>query len=1034
MTPFSFIPVVHTAAVLAALSLMFSCVEKKMSLQEAKQVSVSMRQTDLTPPPRSISDILSVLDQPGSFDPELKAELKEAADAPPPETGDDAALAEFYNRRGMSAGKLGRAAQELADKRTALVHARKAGSFPPKKMSRLLRSLASAEVKLGNFRTGQDLCREGIDLFPTAAHYTLMAGTLYKMGNFSEGDRMVEDGIALCNRLAGKSGGLKALKIRSDRARLRAMQLSAKGRHKDAEPHWREVHETMDGLRGKNPSGYLMSFVHLANNLKSQGRLVEAELLVRQGLRLAVAHGGKNSTITAAMTGFFAQVLLKQGRIQDAEKMARASVDAYAAAGLDPGSTRWARAGTLLGEIRFAQSDFQGAHRLFEDVRRDMGDNQYIYNLRIRQNRNVILCRLVLGKTGEAMAAVDDFLTRLAPFYGEKHYRSAEFLAMRGMAHARTGNTALAVRDFSRAMPVLLRGNDEDTDFLKKFRLSLMAEAYMDLMLSLHRSGEGKALGLRPALEIFRTCEYLNTSSVQGALGASGARSAARDPELADLVRKEQDAAKQITALRQSLTDLAAAASPDAAAMASVNTAVDDLTRARQALMDEIDSRFPRYSEFTRPRPRGFREIQALMAPEEAMVVFYPVSDRIYIWGIPKQGPAAFGTAHIAGASLAEAVSRLRRSLAPMPGTFSDIPAFDMDLAASLYQQLFLPVKRSWDTAEDLLVVAPGSLGQIPFSVMPVSAPQTLRDQDLLFDGYRRVDWLIRRVSITRLPSASALFTLRSLPRAPADRMAFLGFGDPVFNPSQMGAPEKGAGGSAPLRGVPLRVRGIRKVEKPKAAEPVSVTLKDLGRLPDTAEEIRSIAAVMGGEGASEIFLGPEASEARVKRTDLSRARVVAFASHGLVPGDLDGLIQPAIALSSPEITGDRSEDGLLQMGEILGLDLNADWVILSACNTGAAGGAGAEAVSGLGQAFFYAGSRALLVTMWSVESTSARKLTTGLFAHQMSDPSLTRARALQAAILDLMDRDALEYEGKKVAAYAHPFFWAPFIVVGDGS
>jgi len=170
-----------------------------------------------------------------------------------------------------------------------------------------------------------------------------------------------------------------------------------------------------------------------------------------------------------------------------------------------------------------------------------------------------------------------------------------------------------------------------------------------------------------------------------------------------------------------------------------------------------------------------------------------------------------------------------------------------------------------------------------------------------------------------------------------------------------------------------------------------------------------------------------------VKNTDLSDRCVIAFASHALVPGDLDGLTQPAIALSSPTLTGD-DEDGLLTMEEVLGLKLNADWVILSACNTAAAGGEGAEALSGLGRAFMYAGSRALLVSMWPVETTSARLLTIGLFRSQQEAKSLGYAGALQKSILDLIDHQELKNQetGKIVASYAHPFFWAPFIVVGE--
>lgn len=118
------------------------------------------------------------------------------------------------------------------------------------------------------------------------------------------------------------------------------------------------------------------------------------------------------------------------------------------------------------------------------------------------------------------------------------------------------------------------------------------------------------------------------------------------------------------------------------------------------------------------------------------------------------------------------------------------------------------------------------------------------------------------------------------------------------------------------------------------------------------------------------------------------------FATQGLVSGDLDGLTQPAFALSNPAVVG-GSGDGQLRMDDVLGLKLKADWVVLSACNTAAADGAGSEAVSGRGRAFFYAGTRALLATPWAVETESAQQLTTELFARQTKSPALSRAEAL---------------------------------------
>ncbi len=196
---------------------------------------------------------------------------------------------------------------------------------------------------------------------------------------------------------------------------------------------------------------------------------------------------------------------------------------------------------------------------------------------------------------------------------------------------------------------------------------------------------------------------------------------------------------------------------------------------------------------------------------------------------------------------------------------------------------------------------------------------------------------------------------------------------------------------------------------------------------------MRGIALALNADLTRDIFVGAAATEGAVKTMDLSGRRVIALATHGLVPGDLNGLTQPALALSAPEVAGGGG-DGLLTMGEILGLKLDADWVVLSACNTAAGQGAGAEAVSGLGRAFFYAGTRALLVSNWPVETTSAKALTTDIFRRQAAGPGLDRAEALRQAMLALIDGPGVvDGEGRTVFFYAHPIFWAPFSLIGDG-
>jgi CHAT domain-containing protein len=133
--------------------------------------------------------------------------------------------------------------------------------------------------------------------------------------------------------------------------------------------------------------------------------------------------------------------------------------------------------------------------------------------------------------------------------------------------------------------------------------------------------------------------------------------------------------------------------------------------------------------------------------------------------------------------------------------------------------------------------------------------------------------------------------------------------------------------------------------------------VRGLPSLPDTADELRQIGAYLGAR-EDDIYLGARATETLVKTLLLNRSKVLAFATHGLVSGELTGLSEPAFVLTPPD-KGTEADDGLLTASEIAQLKLDADWVILSACNTASADEPGAEAFSGLAKAFFYAGARA---------------------------------------------------------------------------
>jgi CHAT domain-containing protein len=198
--------------------------------------------------------------------------------------------------------------------------------------------------------------------------------------------------------------------------------------------------------------------------------------------------------------------------------------------------------------------------------------------------------------------------------------------------------------------------------------------------------------------------------------------------------------------------------------------------------------------------------------------------------------------------------------------------------------------------------------------------------------------------------------------------------------------------------------------------------------LPETAEELCTVASRLNAN-PNDIRLGARATEREIKRLsesgELAQYRIVHFATHGALSGEVTGNSEPGLLLTPPD-TPSEVDDGYLTASEIAGLKLDADWVILSACNTAAGGTEGAQALSGLARAFIYAQARALLVSHWAVNSQATVKLITGALSRIAADKSLSRAEAMRQAMLALIDgNNPIE---------AHPSYWAPFIVVGEGA
>ena len=641
------------------------------------------------------------------------------------------------------------------------------------------------------------------------------------------------------------------------------------------------------------------------------------------------------------------------------------------------------------------------------------------------------------GQIEAGIAAAEQLVKKQVSRVGENHFDAASARGTLAVGLMRAGRDADAIREFRAAIPILMassreNADDDDTTAVaaRSQRLQGIVEAYL-AMLAREKNASADIGG-----ETFSLADAIRGRSVQQALAASSARAAAKDPALAELVRKEQDLGKQVNAQLGTLNNVLSLPSGerDDKGVQAINASINALRAARLKARQEIGQRFPAYADLVAPKPPSVEQIKATLTDGEAMLSFYFGQTSSFVWAVPKNGPVAFAAIKASSGDIESKVRKLREALEPQAAMISDIPPFDLKLAHELYSLLLQPVESGWKPAKNLVLVTNGALGLLPLSLLPTAPAEIGSDDDPLFAGYKKVPWLARTHAVTTVPSAAALRTLRQLPPGKPNRGELIAFGDPYFSKEQEAEAASGekirltdASGNT-TRGGPLKRRNSPKLEGVDSAE-----LAMLPRLPDTSDELKSIALALQADPSKVLNLGKQASEQAVKTMDLSGFKVLAFATHGLVPGELNGLSQPALALSSPTVTGGDG-DGLLTMEEILGLKLDADWVVLSACNTGTGAGAGAEAASGLGRAFFYAGTRALLVTNWSVHSQSARELVTDLFRRQAQDPKLTRGEALRQAMMALADGPGYSgADGKTEFAYAHPLFWAPYTIIGDG-
>ena len=593
------------------------------------------------------------------------------------------------------------------------------------------------------------------------------------------------------------------------------------------------------------------------------------------------------------------------------------------------------------------------------------------------------------GRFADARREFGLGLARREMLFGEAAPRSIEGHVWLALTEQSAGDLEAALKHYRRAADLQVKNRAA----LEGARLPSVL-SYLD---ALARAADERPTQ-RAALsaEMFTAMQIPRGNETAKALRAMATRVGSGEPKLAALTRDLQDVTRRRTTTRALLAEeLTRPAEQREAREEDLKRQLRESEEKAETLETQLQAEFPRYARLTAERPLSADEAQALLRPEEALVAILPGNQTTFVAVIQRGSVHAYRS-RVGRAWLETEVKALRASLDLTPG---GRPAFDLQRARNLYATLFGPVDGWLSGIQHLLVVPAGPLLAFPFGALVTNGAAP--DADLETVGY-----LGNSVAISVLPSVAALRDLRAVAGRSKAPQPFIGFADPVFD-----------GADTDRRSVAEAANLCRQ------GEPIDpAVLRSLPRLRESADEIKRIATALGA-GSEAVITGAAATERRVRESDLARYRVVAFATHGLLPGELRCQAEPALALTPPA-TPTTGEDGLLDASEVATLKLDADWVVLSACNTaGPDGTLGGESLSGLARAFFYAGARALLVSHWAVASGPTVDLTTAIFAAQARDSSIGKAEALRRAQITLRSRPQT----------AHPFFWAPFVVVGDG-
>ncbi len=793
-----------------------------------------------------------------------------------------------------------------------------------------------------------------------------------------------------------------------------------------AETAYRAALALQQRLLGNDNPNTVAPLMNLALQISDQGRFPEAEALFRRAGTLAPL--AADPAAPARLLHYRALDALNRGRNAQALALLRRAGAAYAAllpAGTLVAATAAPRSmvatagpgldltGAALSGDPTAQSALMG---LIETLRYQAVAQRRLGNLAAARTAVDRAQALALA-TGMDVPLVTARLVRTAAVTDEQQGRLAP--AESGLAQAVSGFGEILPQTRPVAETQLLQAADAlrqgqpgravrlcraGTKLLRELEIGTRPELLAPCLAALDTEAQQDPAH-RQALraEMFETAELGQDSVTSRQIAEAAARLAAhaRNPLVAAAIRRRQDAAVRLDTLyrqRDALARGPTSGTEPAGSLPQSPAAVDAAIAKAQADLAEASSALqaaaPNYRQLVQQVVPAAAVLKAL-DPHEAFVAITLTARGGWTFllrdGRIAAAPLAVGTAQIG-----RLVRAVRASIEPNDNGV--LPAYDIAGAAAIYRDVLGPVAGRLAGASDLVVAPSGPLLSLPFEILLTGPGRA--------DDLAAAPWLVRQFPIAHVPAAANFVALRKLVGGSHALRPWFGFGDPV----------------------PVTLAQAERSFPAGACADSAQLFAGLPRLPFALRELTAARELLGGAPDDQL-VGPAFTTAAVARIDLKRYRVLHFATHALLPAELRCESQPAIVTSDP--AGAASANGaLLTAGEVLGLDLDANAVILSACNSGGIGAhPGGESLSALARAFFFAGARSLLVTHWAISDQASAFLVAETLRRYAAGAQGGLAGALRAAQLTMVDGAGHALP----AALADPFYWGAFALVGEG-